>query len=300
MTKTITPPRKFDEALELERIDVNPEQPRKYFDDLELNELAQTIREHGVIEPIVVEYRGAGRYTLHDGERRFRAAKLAGLTHLPARIMPGLNGTGPQTRLEVALVANVQRQDMTPVERALAVQRLRKEFGKSVTDISKRIGRSETLVRQDLALAELVKHPRAFEIMQSRRLSTEPRVVAALQRVEPETVRVLLMQKLADKRASARIVVAAANKALNMGKQRRGSAAETPAQKLAAGMRELPEYDALYQLGRVPPWAKLNDAVMSTCDGCALRPMAGPAVCGPCALVRTLEILTMGERYGKN
>src|SRR6185369_7089197 len=99
------------QQIHISRVVPNPEQPRKTFDQAELDGLADSIREHGVIQPIVVES-CADDYILHDGERRLRAAKLAGLKKIPAIVHPPLNGTGPQERLERALVANVQRVEM--------------------------------------------------------------------------------------------------------------------------------------------------------------------------------------------
>lgn len=101
--------------IPVDRIYPNPMQPRKIFDEAELHELADSIREHGVIEPIVVELCGRD-FILHDGERRLRAARLASLKKIPAIVHPPLNGTGPRERLERALVANVQRSEMHPIE----------------------------------------------------------------------------------------------------------------------------------------------------------------------------------------
>ena len=130
----------YSKEISIWRVHPNPEQPRKQFDQAELKELADSIREHGVIQPIAVEEAGLD-FILHDGERRWRAPKMAGLTVIPALIIQLLNGTGPQERLTRALVANIQHAAMTPVEEALALKRLNVEHKLSIREISKRTGR---------------------------------------------------------------------------------------------------------------------------------------------------------------
>ena len=108
----------------------NPEQPRKDFDLAELESLAESIRSHGILVPVKLEAAGDA-FILHDGERRLRAARMAGLTQIPAEIQPGLNGNGPQTRLLQAVIINIQRADMNPVEEGQSYRRMRDEFGQS-------------------------------------------------------------------------------------------------------------------------------------------------------------------------
>jgi ParB family transcriptional regulator, chromosome partitioning protein len=141
--------------LEIESILPNPEQPRKSFDQADLDGLAQSIKEQGLITPITVEgpyFEGtphpsplpAGEgayYILIAGERRLRAHKLLGLTEIEANIEPP-RVDGTLDRLMRALVENIQRSGMDPIDEALAFQRLREEFGLSVADISERFGLS--------------------------------------------------------------------------------------------------------------------------------------------------------------
>ena len=140
--------------IDLELIDPNPKQPRTVFDRDKLEELASSIREYGVIQPIVVEITDDGyRYTLHAGERRCRAARLAGLETIPAYILPP--GTDPKDLLIRATIENVQRTDMTPIEEARAYQQMKDEYGMSDADIGKSVGKSRSAVANTRRLLQL-------------------------------------------------------------------------------------------------------------------------------------------------
>lgn len=280
----------------------NPEQPRKHFDQVEMAELAASIREHGVIKPIAVEEAvspaGKTMYILHDGERRWRAAIIAELQAIPAIIMPSLNGTGPYERLVRALVANIQTSPMSPVDDALAIVRLRDEHGMSNRDISKKIGKAESWISTRMRLAEL--DPEIQDLMRERKLSTEDKSVRALLTIESKVQRVQIAQALAEKKATARMVQHACRDFVIMKKAahpKRTSRTSHDDITLAVKSlneikdKQLPEYDALYHLGKVPPFPILNDIVMRTCDNCTLRSMASPAVCGQCALACALSDL---------
>lgn len=139
-------------AVLVDLIDPNPQQPRQQFDEAALKELAGSIVDHGLIQPIVVEPNG-DRYTLHDGERRWRAHKIAGLQDIPAYIVPA--GTDPQKLLLRAIVANDQRADLTPIERAQGYQRLADEHGLSDTEIAAQVGKSRSAVANTRRLLNL-------------------------------------------------------------------------------------------------------------------------------------------------
>lgn len=136
--------------LELDTIQPNPLQPRGLIAPDSLNDLIQSIKEHGIIEPLVVAKTPAG-YQIIAGERRWRAAKMAGLTTVPVLIKE----TTSRGMLEMAIVENVQREDLNPIERAQAFQRLIEEFGLPVMEISKRIGKSESYVSNTIRLLVL-------------------------------------------------------------------------------------------------------------------------------------------------
>jgi ParB family chromosome partitioning protein len=269
--------------IAIKRVVVNPEQPRQFFEPTELEELAGSIRQHGVIEPIVVEECGDD-YILHDGERRWRAARMAGLTMIPAVISPPLNGTGPRERLERALVANVQRAEMHPIEEGMAYQRLITEFGYSIKGVAQRIGKHYTRVHSCLQLLQL--EPEIQQIMLERRLPcADSKILPALLSVPAGDVRVKLAQALAAKNATANMIVnacygyLAAKSARKFFKTQKGKAAIAISKAESMIQKEPAEWDALFQVGKVPPWQVVTNAVMTTCDACPLRPEANEVTC---------------------
>src|SRR4030042_4243379 len=136
--------------LDIDIIQANPLQPRGLISPDSLTELVNSIKEHGIIEPLVVAKTPAG-YQLIAGERRWRASKVAGLTTVPVIVKE----TTARGMLEMAIVENVQREDLNPIERAQAFQRLIEEFGLPVTEIAKRVGKSESYVSNTIRLLAL-------------------------------------------------------------------------------------------------------------------------------------------------
>jgi ParB family transcriptional regulator, chromosome partitioning protein len=134
----------------VDSIQRNPHQPRQSFKEDQLEELAMSIREHGVIQPLIVAPAGNGMYTLIAGERRLQAARRAGLRNVPVVIR---NATDQQL-LELALIENVQRADLNPIEEAEAFHHLIKEFGLSQESIAARVGKSRVAVTNTLRLLD--------------------------------------------------------------------------------------------------------------------------------------------------
>jgi ParB family chromosome partitioning protein len=132
------------------RVSTNPHQPRQTISEDSLAELVASIREHGVIQPLVVTQVG-DEYQLIAGERRWRAAQLAGLTTVPAIVKE----TTPQQMLELALVENVQRADLNPLEEAGAYRQLMDEFGLTQEEVADRVGKSRTAVANTVRLLRL-------------------------------------------------------------------------------------------------------------------------------------------------
>ena len=132
----------------LDRISPNPHQPRTVLSEESLAELADSIREHGVIQPLVVTQEMGGDYQLIAGERRWRASRLAGLETVPVIV----KDAAPQEMLEIALVENVQRADLNPLEEALAYQHLVEDFGLSQSEVARRVGKSRPAVNNVLRL----------------------------------------------------------------------------------------------------------------------------------------------------
>ncbi len=137
--------------LPLVSIVANPNQPREKFDNEALAELASSIKTHGVLQPIVVSPRPDGKYDLIVGERRFRASAVAGLKNIPVIVRP----VKEQEKLEIALVENIQRQNLNPLEEAKAYLRLHDEFNLTQEDISKRVGKSRSQVANTIRLLDL-------------------------------------------------------------------------------------------------------------------------------------------------
>jgi ParB family chromosome partitioning protein len=136
--------------IPLAELESNPLQPRRHFEQAALEELAGTIRAHGVLTPVVVR-RTAHGYQIVAGERRVRAARLAGLTRVPAIVREASNAEA----LEMALVENLQREDLNPLEAAEAYQRLVEEFGLTQEEVAQRVGRERTSVTNALRLLRL-------------------------------------------------------------------------------------------------------------------------------------------------
>ncbi len=137
---------------DIDKIQPNPDQPRKYFDEEKLNELAQSIQEHGVIQPLLVTKQKGNRYNLIAGERRLRAALLAGEDEVPVVIMESVT---EDENLELALIENIQRHDLNPIEEACAYSRLIEEFGLTQEEVAKKVGRNRSTITNVLRLLNL-------------------------------------------------------------------------------------------------------------------------------------------------
>jgi ParB family chromosome partitioning protein len=136
--------------IDLDRITPNPRQPRTAMDEAALAELADSIREHGILQPLIVTHAGSG-YTLVAGERRWRAARAAGLRTVPALV----KDTTPRQLLELALVENIQRQELNPLEEASAYQQLVEEHSLKQDEVAHRVGKSRSAVANSLRLLKL-------------------------------------------------------------------------------------------------------------------------------------------------
>ncbi len=137
--------------IELEHIDVNPYQPRSYFNEESLRELASSIKELGVIQPITVRKLEGHKFQLVSGERRYRASKLIGNKTIPAYIRIA----NDQEMLEMALVENIQRKDLDPIEVALSYQRLIDEIDLTQEEMSARVGKKRSTITNYLRLLKL-------------------------------------------------------------------------------------------------------------------------------------------------
>lgn len=155
-------PQSFDSSLLLnedERIqkvahaDVQPnkDQPRRHFDDEALQELAVSIKVHGILQPIVVTAAGQGKYQIIAGERRWRAAAIAGIQTVPVIVRT----LQEQAKLEIAIIENVQRVDLSPLEQAVSIEKLHQQFGLPYDSIAKQLGKANSTVNNIVRLLQL-------------------------------------------------------------------------------------------------------------------------------------------------
>lgn len=140
------------QEMDINKIEANPNQPRQQFDHQHLEELIDSIREHGIIQPLVVAKDG-DHYELIAGERRLRAAKYLELKTVPVIIREA----GEQEKLEISLIENIQRENLNPIEEALAYQRLIDEFNLSRTEVAKKVGKSQSFINNQIRLLNLPK-----------------------------------------------------------------------------------------------------------------------------------------------
>lgn len=139
------------QLLPIYKVEPNPDQPRQDFDEVELQALADSIAEHGVIQPLTVREMSTGYYQIIAGERRWRAARIANLSEVPAIIVEA----DDRKVKELALIENLQRQDLNPVEEALGYHSLMEEYGLTQDDAAKRVGKSRPAVANALRLLAL-------------------------------------------------------------------------------------------------------------------------------------------------
>ena len=138
-------------VLKISLVDPKRDQPRKYFDKDALEELASSIKEHGLLQPILVREYSEGRYQIIAGERRFRASKLAGLDEIPAVILD----KDDRKVAELSLIENIQREDLNPIEEAMAFRALAEEYGMTQEELSERVGKSRSAIANSTRLLDL-------------------------------------------------------------------------------------------------------------------------------------------------
>lgn len=181
--------------LEIKAIVPNPKQPRKSFDQSKLEELAASIREHGVVQPIVVRPRGE-RFEIVAGERRWRASQLAGLSKVPALV----RDFSEAETMEIALIENLQREDLNPLEEAEAYKVLLEEYQLTQDELARRLGKSRPQITNTLRLLQLA--PAARKEVEAGRLSMGHAKV--LLGVESQIVQDSLARRVADEGLSVR------------------------------------------------------------------------------------------------
>lgn len=170
------------QQVDIRRIDTNAGQPRKDFDQEKLQELADSIRQHGVVQPILLRQNGE-RYVIVAGERRFRAARLAGLDQVPA-IVKDLDEAQV---MEVALIENLQREDLNPIEEAAAIRFLMQQHDLTQEEVSKRLSKSRPAIANSLRLLTLPEPVQAY-LRNGKLQAGHARALAGLQDPEAQAV----------------------------------------------------------------------------------------------------------------
>jgi ParB family chromosome partitioning protein len=178
--------------VSVELVHASRYQPRREFDETALHELSESIKAQGIIQPIVVRERAGGGFEIIAGERRFRAAQMAGLTQVPVVVRK----IDDQTALAMALVENLQRQDLNPIEEALALQRLTQEFSLTHQTLSEIVGKSRTAITNMLRLLTLSHEVK--ELLEIRKLDIgHAKVLLGLPtELQPRVARVIAEKKL--------------------------------------------------------------------------------------------------------
>lgn len=161
--------------LLINEIQPNADQPRTQFDEEAINELAASVKRHGILQPLVVTPIEHNKYQIVAGERRCRAARVAGLDRVPAIVRT----TQAQDRLEIALIENVQRVDLSPIDQAISIEKLHQEFNMTYVDIAARLGKAATTINNIVRLLHLPAEAR--DALQSARITEgHARAVLAL------------------------------------------------------------------------------------------------------------------------
>lgn len=261
----------------------NPEQPRLNIDLEELRSLSESILEHGLINPIAVEQAGDS-YILIDGERRWRASMLAGLTEIEASIRPGLNGNGQAERMILATVANIQRSDLNPLEKALSYQKLI-GMGMNLAEVAKTVGCHVATIYNYLLILRLPENAR--QLVAAGKLATDPNALRAIMELDQPTMEA--------------VIRAASNRSLT------GQQIQTLARRMKSGKRVSAVRNAKVKAELSPTWVgkwsmiaqagnphiceEWRVAAMETCFACALYEDASPKICKDCPGVEFLRRL---------
>ena len=220
------------EMIPVDSISPNPLQPRRRFREEGLEELAASLKEHGLVQPVIVRPMGTG-YELLVGERRWRAAQLAGVKAIPALIREAEASEG----LEIALVENLHRDDLNGIEEATAYRQLMEEFGLSQEDISQRVGKSRSAVANALRLLQLPVEVQATVVAEE----ISPGHARALLALQGDPYQAVLLQRIIEESLSVRQTEELVRRRLGGGKEQekreKPQALDDYAELLAASLK---------------------------------------------------------------
>lgn len=280
--------------IPVDKIIGNPEQPRHDFADLD--SLAQSIKEHGLINPIAVE-EANGMYILIDGERRWRAAKIAGLKEIEASVKPALNGGGQKERLVMAMIANLQREDVNPIEEATGYKKML-EMGLKVDQIARLANKHVSAIYYYLNLLQF--EPEIQALFAKRFIPISNQVIRQMLAL-PDDIRVPLAQGFARRRSTTSAILSTCKRMMNKrsGNDEKMEGDFGPgfqlAYKQAKTHKMIGQWNALSQSKNAPPWPVIRIAALVTCKNCAISDMASESNCRDCPLVDFLKILMEGK-----
>lgn len=281
----------------ISKIKLNPQQPRTVFGEEEMKTLSESIKSNGLEQPIQVKDNGDGTYTLVDGERRLRAHQLLGEKEIESFVKGKMTEENSTELLISALAANLAHDGLNPVDEAVAYHKLRHPGhgtkGMSVREIARACGTTTNNVYSKMKINGFTDEER--ELMKQGRLPVEDEAIDALLSVPDERQRIKISKRLAERNASTAIVrkvcesFIRVKRQLKTSKQNKKAGRSENTLAVEPLQNEPPEWDALYQAGRVPPWKLFTESVMGTCDACSLRPVASVETCASCPLVSMVE-----------
>ena len=262
----------------------NPQQPRTLFDKEELQTLADSLQNDGLLNPIAVEGPSeTGIYTLLDGERRLRAAQLAGWTEIEANVArPSLNGSGELERLCLAMVANLQREDMGPVDEAKAYKKLT-ELGLTQVEIARRVGRSDGNISSKMKLLNFP--PSVQKLVNDKRLPLDECLFKALRKLDFNKQEQITKIAATRKLATASII----SLCYRMSKESRPTYKPGPKAKY-----KIPDSDCppLTDVTLAAQYAGAIPAIKETCAQCELYADGGVrTICPTCPMMMFVKLL---------
>ena len=224
--------------IKISLVDPKRDQPRKYFDKEALEQLAESIVENGLLQPILVREYGEGRYQIIAGERRFRASKIAGLTEIPAIVLD----KDDKNAAQIALIENIQREDLNPIEEALAYKSLAEEYDMTQEELSKQVGKSRSAIANTVRLLDLPDE--VLTLVASKELSAGH--ARALLGLDSRDNMILLAQHIIENDLSVRV---AEEEVKRLNKPQKSRVEEDEAPPLVDYFREL-EIRVQSHLGR--------------------------------------------------
>ena len=280
------------QTIPIEKI-VKGRNPRKRFDKEKLQELALSIKEEGLLQPIVVEPATNGNFILVMGERRLRAHELLKRRNIKAIVRDQTNHSGRERFLH-AIIENDQRENMNPVERADAYQVLQDEYGWTVNTIAQKTGKPATTVYNYLMITRL--EPEIRDLIE-KGFWHDPRLVRGLLQIRDKNTRIGLAERLFKHKVSLKGSLEATNRTLSaealVSEKRKpaGGRGRVPVLEYAQVEQKPMRWDAMKQLGQVPAWEMVVYAATETCQLCPMRNIASPINCEGCASVTLLQKL---------